>query len=58
VQNPTALFVLTGFALSSTGTFRFELRVRWPAKSPLIEGHGTRARNDLDVFKLQRLAAR
>ena len=54
----TALFVLTGFALNSTGTFWFDPRVRWSAKSLLIERHGTRARNDLDIFKLQRLAAR
>src|ERR1700722_4129019 len=57
-QIPTALFVLPGFALNSTGTFCFDPRLRWPAKSLLIERHGTRARNDLNIFKLQRLTVR
>jgi hypothetical protein len=60
-KSETALFVLVGyrFAQSSLRTLRFELWLReLGAESLSVERHGARARNDFDVFELQRLALR
>jgi hypothetical protein len=60
-KSETALFVLVGygFAQNSACTLWFDLYVRdLTAESLLVERHGTRARNNFDVFELQRPAAR
>jgi len=47
-----------GFAQNSTRTLWFDLYVRdLAAESFLVEGHGARARDNLDVFELQRFAS-
>jgi hypothetical protein len=59
-KSETALFVLVGygFAQNSTRTLWFDLCVRdLTAESLFVERHGARARNNFDVFELQRLAA-
>src|SRR6266404_1102344 len=60
-RQTTALFALIGygFAQNSTGTFWLDLCVReLTAESLPVERHGARARDNFDVFELQRLAAR